>query len=142
MIALLFVVLVALADRTTKAVTLAFPMATQQLIGSVLTFESSVNIGGPLGFPIPLSVSLGLGVLLTVMLFMVAVLEERELDQVLLVGVMVGLLSNTYDRFQFGYVLDTLRLTPGLAFNIADLLIVTGAVVVGVRLVRREERAA
>lgn len=137
MIALLAVTLIALLDRLTKALALMTPTVTVPLVGSFLTFQPAVNLGGVLRMPLPVSVQLGLAFGLILALFALAVSEADRRTQTFILSVVLGLLSNTYDRWRFGYVIDTLRLAPGLALNVADVLILIGVVFASARLLYR-----
>ncbi|MFH1207202.1 MAG: signal peptidase II [Patescibacteria group bacterium] len=51
--------------------------------------------------------------------------------------IIIGAFSNALDRLKYGYVVDYMTLTGWPIFNIADVLILAGAVWLAVRVIRR-----
>lgn len=136
MLGLILVVVVSLIDRLTKAIALIAFTKTVSLIDGVLLFAPTMNTNGFLGLPLQANLSFILAAILCLALLWQAVSSAKPTDQYLILGIVLGVLSNTYDRWHLGYVVDTLSLWPGLSFNLADVLILTGVVGVMVRIVK------
>lgn len=126
MLGFLLIVAIAIADRLTKALALAKPLAAMPLIGKALTFESGINKLGPLGLNIPLFLFFSLSIVLSTILIVLVWSESSASNRALLLGAFFGVVSNSYDRLQYGHIIDTLKLVGSLSFNLADLLIVVG----------------
>lgn len=127
------VVAVAVVDRLTKALALAVPERSVAVVPRLLSLETAANVAGPFGVPLPMAISLALALTVALALGYFAATERQAIDRALVAAVVLGILSNAYDRFTLGYVVDTLRLAPGLAFNVADAAIVVGVVAVSLR---------
>lgn len=126
--AILLVVAI-LLDRLLKAVIHDRPDFYQPLIGEYLTLEHSLNINGPLGINVPSGLLFGVAIVVLVGLTFLFFWETRYRERILLLTVFAGVASNTIDRFIEGHVIDVFRIAPGLIFNIADLMIVGGVLV-------------
>lgn len=115
-------------DRISKAVIGVRPDFYQPVIGDHFVLLHSLNSQGPLGlnFEINFLLALAIVVLLAVSFFLY--LENKYVNRILWLAIFAGVLSNTVDRFMYGYVIDVFRLTPGLIFNIADVMLVVGVV--------------
>ncbi|MFA5954304.1 MAG: signal peptidase II [Patescibacteria group bacterium] len=124
-------------DRLTKVLAVQNSTLKASIIPHVLSVTSAVNTAGPLGLPISGGVFFVLSFVVASLLFVFVFFEERRSNQALFLAIIVGILSNTIDRMQYGYAIDVLRLEPGLVFNIADLLIVGGVVLLFSRLVHQ-----
>ncbi len=130
MAGIFLVSVVAVIDRLLKSLALFDAQHVTTLIPGVLSFRVSLNEFGPLGLPLSSDLFLPLAIGMLLLLFVAVVQLHDHFEQVLLFGVFVGVLSNSFDRFLVGAVIDTLHLSTGLAFNLADLLIVMGAIVI------------
>lgn len=85
-----------------------------------------------MAFSLPLSptvvIPLSIFAILILLFFIIKGIKDRK--GTLLIGlwlILVGALSNLFDRLAYGYVVDFLRLWPISYFNLADLLILAGA---------------
>ncbi|WP_148668992.1 signal peptidase II [Mycoplasma sp. ATU-Cv-508] len=79
---------------------------------------------------VPPAAFAGVGTVLALLVFLIAVLNRRKIVAFCLAITLAGLLGNTLDWYIFGYVRDVIY-TPWAdrgTFNIADVLIVGGAV--------------
>jgi len=117
-------------DRLLKALAFVSPSATTvPLVDGILSFGLEVNTTGPLGLPLAPVVPM---VVAAVFLCLVPILWSQLAvwDRRLVLVLSAGVIANAYDRFCFGYIIDTLHLTlpslPSLTFNVADLLIIVG----------------
>jgi len=122
-------------DRLTKVFALQHPTLNTMLVPHVVSLTSAVNAVGPLGLPLTGELFFIFSFVVAALLFIFALFEERRSTQAIIFAIVVGILSNTIDRMSYGYAIDVLRVTPGLVFNIADLLIVGGFIILFPRLV-------
>lgn len=142
---LFFVVaLGALIDRATKTLAINQPTTVAPLIGGVFSFEPGVNERGPLGFTVADSLFFILAVALLAMLIILIRTEAAPINRALLAGALFGIASNSYDKFRYGHIVDTLRLVGGLSFNLADVLIIIGvaSVIIRYRWPRQQEQSS
>lgn len=129
-VTIISLVLAAVVDRAAKIFLVAHPGYELTIVPRVLSFELVANSTGPLGLPISPNV-------VFVLLFSLAAAVALACctsgsHRILVLFVTIGVASNTYDRSTLGFVVDTLRLSTGLAFNLADLYITLSLVVWGV----------
>lgn len=125
--AILLVVAIFL-DRISKAVIGVRPDFFQPIIGDHFSLLHSLNSKGPLGLNFELTFLTTLAVTVLVVVSFFLYVENRYVNRILWLAIFAGVLSNTVDRFMYGYVVDIFRLTPGLIFNIADVMLVVGVV--------------
>lgn len=125
MLLFLLIAVVFVLDRLTKALALMWPMYSFPLVSSLLTFDPAVNNRGPLGIPIPFFLFLSLSLMIAAVIFFLVWSEPAPINRSLLAGVLLGVVSNSFDRFKFGHIVDVFRLAGGMSFNLADVLIVT-----------------
>lgn len=126
----ILLVLAIFFDRLSKVLIGAQADFSQPLIPNFLSFEHALNAQGPLGISVPSGFLLWGGVLVLLGLGVLVYFETRSLQRILLLTVFAGVLSNTFDRLIDGYVVDVLKLSPGLIFNIADIMILVGVIVI------------
>jgi lipoprotein signal peptidase len=125
--AILLVVAI-LADRILKVLIGMRPDFYQPILGNHLTLQHALNVHGPLGINLPSGLLFGLAFVVLISLVVLIYIETNYTYRILLLTVFVGVFSNTLDRLSVGYVIDVFRITPGLIFNVADLMIVIGVV--------------
>ena len=113
-----------------------------ELLGSLLTLRHVLNEGAFLGMGSDLNDTLKLIVLLilpTIVLGFVVyhMIKEKSMDRLSLIGfscVVGGGISNVFDRFVYGHVIDFLHMDFGFVrtgiFNAADLSVTTGMVLI------------
>lgn len=121
-------------DRIIKLIAFHLSPASH---GGLFFVSYFLNRVGPLSSPLPTWLLLALGVLAVAAVFVFAVLAWRSGSSGALVGlalVLTGGLSNLLDRFAYGGVIDLFHLTlwGTLSFNLADLGLVVGLVLVAV----------
>ena len=58
--------------------------------------------------------------------------------EIALLLIIIGAASNLYDRLQVGFVVDYLNFVYWPVFNLADAMIGAGAIVIGVRLLKKK----
>ncbi|MFH0804935.1 MAG: signal peptidase II [Patescibacteria group bacterium] len=98
------------------------------------------NQGIAYGIPLPLPVLIVLVSVILIVTVAVGIHAFRRTDQRLLWGaalIFCGAAANAIDRIRYGWVVDTFVLTGWPVFNVADLMILAGAVLVAVHLIRR-----
>ncbi len=122
--------LLALIDQTLKYLARTNDDFTWYILNPYLGWEYFENTGIAFSLPVPQSV------IITISAGVIAILSYTLVRTVLLgrmrvfcatVLIMFGAISNFLDRILFGFTIDYLRVYTGV-FNIADVLIVVGAV--------------
>jgi len=101
------------------------------LIGDILKFNFAKNFG--IAFSIPFSGFVLNFVIIIIILILAYILfysfkKERYLLVCLLTFIVFGAISNMVDRGLYGFVIDYLDLKYFTVFNLADVMIVGGAV--------------
>jgi len=101
------------------------------LIGDILKFNFAKNYG--IAFSIPFSGFVLSLVIVIIILILIYILlhsfkKGRYLLVCLLTFIVFGAISNMLDRILYGFVIDYLDLKYFTVFNIADIMIVGGAV--------------
>jgi signal peptidase II len=96
-------------------------------------FSLSFSTNKYIAFSLPLSgviLEIFIVALIAFLLFcFFAFLKKRQYDIVVpLTFIILGAISNMLDRLKFGYVVDYFNLKWFTIFNIADIMIVTGAI--------------
>jgi signal peptidase II len=67
-----------------------------------------------------------------------SLLKKDALATSALIILLLGAGANFYDRLVYGYVIDYLQLPPWLVFNLADLLVVGGALLLGLQELKKK----
>ncbi len=100
----------------------------QQIIGDLLLFNFVPNYN--IAFSLPFS---GLGLNIIISLIIVALLiyliHAKDLEKYALYLIIFGAISNIIDRWYYGYVIDYLDLKWFTIFNLADVLICCGTII-------------
>ena len=122
---------------------------------NVLPREGIFVIPGMTGFVlernqgIAYSISLPLTFLLIVVIIIILVLmallirayRRGEVEVVMAFSLIIaGAVSNLLDRLQYDYVVDMLVLTSWPVFNLADLMILAGAVWLVIKIARKQKK--
>lgn len=84
------------------------------------------NYGIAFSIPIPVSISITISTLLIGYFTLAAARQALEPASLAASAVIVGALSNLYDRLTLGYVVDYILLFGRSAINFADILIIVG----------------
>lgn len=136
------ITIVAITDRLTKTLALVNTASAAVLPAGLLSFEPGINKLGPLGIIVPHYLFFILAAVLIVTLFVLIWSETEPTDRALFAGALLGIASNSYDKFRYGHIVDAFRLIGGLSFNLADVLIVIGimGVVLRYRWPRQQEQ--
>lgn len=129
-------------DRFLKS--LALTMETghfQTLVGSLLTFQFTANYQA--AFSLPLAATwlkvIGATVILALLSYIIYLIKNKDrADQLLPTGlILLGAISNYYDRLAYGYVIDYWALKYFTVFNLADVMISWGALWLIWRTIKR-----
>ena len=127
----LLILAIFLLDRVTKE------LAEKRVLSlgnsnSLLKFSLVHNYGAALGIDIPLFLLIILSIAAMVFLF---IIFERH--PFLGIGfILGGLLGNLYDRVFYGYVIDFIYIKNFYVFNLADVFITVGGVMVFLKLIK------
>lgn len=127
----LVVLLIFLLDRITKE--LAERGYFSRLnIDFLLSFYLTHNYGVAFGIDIAQKIIL----IFNFLALIVLVLLYRKFGFIGLAFILGGLLGNLYDRVFYGYVIDFIHLRDFFVFNLADLFISLGGVLVFFKLIK------
>jgi len=98
------------------------------------TANYNISFSLPLGgdFLIPIII-LAILAIISLILYLIIKKKGHWLDIYLLTFILFGAISNILDRLFFGYVIDYLELKYFTVFNLADMIIVGGAVGIIIR---------
>ena len=118
-------------DRFLKALALINQERQFNLIGEILKFNYKANYY--IAFSLPLS---GRALLILLILIISALLlsglfywfRQKHDESALIFLIVLGASSNLFDRLKYGYVVDYLDLKYFTVFNLADVIIVTGVI--------------
>ncbi|NLY56230.1 MAG: signal peptidase II [Firmicutes bacterium] len=120
------------------------PGRSINLIPGVLKLTYLRNTGAAFGFlahETEFLVSVGILAVLAVFYFLRRLPVERRWTRYGLSLGLAGAIGNLLDRVRYGYVVDMFQLKhwPGV-FNLADVLIISGGILVIIELLRLDER--
>ena len=94
-------------------------------------FASNPNIA----FSLPIS-GIFLNIMIPIILVIIIMIvlktwrENNLIDSLAMVNIFLGAVSNYYDRLIYGYVIDFFDMKYFTIFNVADIMIVVGAIVI------------
>lgn len=137
-IAVFFVIL----DRFLKSLAMSdYLFANFSLFGSIFSFNFVPNYN--IAFSLPLA-GLGLNVLILLIIaillyFFVYLLDRKDKTSYYIGFVLLGAISNYFDRIQYGYVIDYFDLKYFTVFNVADIMIVVGCLLLLINEVKKEK---
>jgi len=100
------------------------------------------NLGIAFGIHLPVALIVIAGIIILAIVGFVAVysLRHRMLDWFYpLTLIFAGGASNLYDRIAYGHTIDYFYLWPYSFFNIADVLIITGCVIILVHFIKSKK---
>lgn len=122
-------------DRILKLLALNFKTTQPfQLIKNIISFQFTAN--SYMAFSLPLG-GLLLNILITAVvillliyiIYLISYKSERQSEIIFLSIIFAGALSNIFDRLLYGYVVDYLELKYFTVFNLADVMISGGAII-------------
>ena len=116
-------------DRFLKVLAVNLAGRQYDIIGDVFKFSLTKN--SYIAFSLPLSgfwlnLIIGLVILILIYYLVRAWTRGESLIAVSLLAVVLGAVSNLFDRLRFGYVIDYFDLKYFTVFNLADALIISG----------------
>jgi len=132
-ILLLVLSILILTDQLSKFIVRAYLLMPQSLIGDFLILEKSQNTGIAFGLKINQNLIL-LGTI--ILLFFVLKIVKKELDttkklsQASILLILAGAISNFMDRLTVGSVTDFISFNFWPSFNLADIFIVVGVLMI------------
>ena len=117
--------------------------APRKLIGNIFSFHPTANYYMAFSFPfsgplLNIFVSLIVIALISYVLHLKKNKKKRKSEMVLLIFILLGALSNLTDRWTNGYVIDYLELRNFTVFNIADVMISAGALLLILKNIRNK----
>jgi len=129
-------------DRFLKIYALSYLDGNQiKLIGDIFKLNLAKNTGIAFSIPIP-QLALIIFTLIIIVIILYYWLKNINIRQykiaIPLTFILFGAISNIYDRIVYGFVIDYFDLKFYSIFNLADSLIVIGAIYVGFQLLRKD----
>lgn len=134
-----------IGDRALKALALQ-QVEAKLLLGKLFLFNFTKNYN--ISFSLPLSgpilniliIAIILGLILVIYKL---ILKEKclSLKSLLLTFILFGAISNMVDRLQYGYVIDYLELKYFTVFNLADVMISIGVLILIFKLLKTDKYA-
>jgi signal peptidase II len=117
-------------DRAIKVFSLSHP-GNFQVIGDILKFDPIENKN--IAFSLPLNgvwleVMIAAIIIFLLFIFVDSIKKQTLVKACFLLIIILGAASNLHDRIVFGAVIDYLDLKYFTVFNLADVMIVTGAI--------------
>lgn len=133
-----------IADRYLKFLALNQSAGSYvKLVGNMFLFNFTKNYN--ISFSLPLGglvlmfvVILIILSLISLILYLIIKKKSNWLDIALLTFILFGAISNMLDRILFGYVIDYLELKYFTVFNLADMMIVGGAIGIIIKSFRKK----
>lgn len=124
-----------IADRYLKIIAVGLVQASPiKLVGDIFSFHFTANYY--LAFSIPLSgrimsalIIIIIATLIYYIFYLIVNKKARPGEILLLTIIVLGAISNILDRFSYGYVIDYLELKYFTVFNLADMMISGGALI-------------
>ena len=129
------------ADRFAKAA--AHADARFDIVPGVFSFSGEINTGIAWGITVlPAAIFWVItAVLIVCILFTLRAWSNKNYFMAAaLLGIDLGAASNLVDRIMYGSVIDYLTIGGFLTFNLADLMVVSGVSMIGVRLIFRRQQ--
>lgn len=124
-----------IADRWLKIIALNLRHSVPiKLIGDIFTFSFVPNYYMAFSLPVG-GLILNLAVLLVItalaifIFYLINKNPARRLDIIFLTIILIGAISNIFDRLAYGFVIDYLSLKYFTIFNLADVMISGGALI-------------
>ncbi len=130
---LIIAAFLALLDQLLKNVSIRHFTIPVKIIDNLFTLTYVENTGIAFGIALPYLLIILINVLLVAGLIYLA---DRELDikkktaQIPLALIIGGALGNIYDRLSYGYVIDFISIWKWPAFNLADIYITVGVLLI------------
>jgi signal peptidase II len=128
-------------DRFFKVLAFTGQAMEFNIVGDLLKFAYKANYYIAFSLPLAGSFLLILVVLIIVglIIYGLVIFKKHEFIRLMpLVIIILGASSNLYDRIKYGFVIDYLDLKYFTVFNLADVMIVTGVILLIIMLYKKE----
>lgn len=133
-----------IADRYFKALAIHYFSSGGSigLIGKIFSFHFATN--NYIAFSLPLgghlaTIIIGL-IIISLLYYIIRLIASKnsQINEILLLTIIVlGAISNILDRLQYGYVIDYLSLRYFTVFNLADIMISIGCIILILKKINR-----
>lgn len=142
---LIVVAMFFIGDRILKVLAINQPEeSVRKIIGHIFYFSFTPNYYIAFSLPlrgILLNIIIGLAIILMIFFLINSLIKKRNnWVSIGLAGVILGAVGNYYDRLKFDYVIDYLYLKYFTVFNLADVLITLGAIIILIQLYKKPSR--
>lgn len=136
------IILFASFDRLLKfLVAKNYFVGNPEIFGDVLKLSFAKNYNIAFSIPVGgwiLNIIIALIILWLVGYFFLLLSKDKYIQSVFTISVLLGAISNFYDRLKFGFVIDYLDLKYFTVFNLADAMIVLGVLGIGWMMVYKK----
>lgn len=130
-------------DRFFKIFALANRTYEFNLFGEILKFNYTPNYYIAFSLPLAgqaLEILIALIILALIWLWLKTFLRRNYVKLTALTAIILGAGSNLFDRLKYGYVIDYLDLKYFTVFNLADVMIVAGVILLLFKLDKKSSR--
>ena len=143
---IIFIILISICiDQIVKQVIIKNILNSSiEVIKGVLNFTYVENTGGAYGIGSNnILIFIIINIIILGILMKFAISKREEIDTISLIAIsliIAGGMGNLVDRVARGYVVDFIDINPTLkypVFNIADIFVVTGCIVIAIELIYR-----
>ena len=143
---IIFIILISICiDQIVKQIVIKNVFNSSiQIIKGVLNFTYVENTGGAYGIGSNnILIFIIINIIILGILMKFAISKREEIDTISLIAIsliIAGGMGNLIDRVARGYVVDFVDINPALkypVFNIADIFVVTGCIVIAIELIYR-----
>ncbi|MBU2523578.1 signal peptidase II [Patescibacteria group bacterium] len=128
-------------DMLTKKIAVAYFEQPLRIIGDFVRFVYSENYGIAFSIPLkgPLLIAGNLIILALIVIMGSRYLElNQRLNSVAFALIIGGALGNIFDRITQGYVIDFIAIYKYPVFNIADVALTVGAIILAAQLIKNK----
>lgn len=125
------VVILVLTDQIFKNAILAFLSSGTVSANNYISWEIYKNYGIVFGIPFPNGLFYFAILIFLILLFAGRFFDHRRLDGRQIIGLvflLAGAAGNIIDRLRWGYIIDFINVKNVLVFNLADVFIAAGAI--------------
>ncbi|NQV00316.1 MAG: signal peptidase II, partial [Parcubacteria group bacterium] len=112
-----------LFDRVLKLLIINIPDSGIFLIPKILSLEFYKNYGAAFGLKIPIFLIVAFSIIIISVILFLAKKKRKKTPEWVFLFLILGSLSNIFDRIYYGYVIDTFNFLNFSFFNIADGMI-------------------
>lgn len=123
----------ALLDQFSKYLVEKYLQSPYPIFGNFFELEYSQNTGIAFGLPIPQIILIPVAFILMIFIFFFAKKElnlEKNISKTAIALILGGALGNLIDRLVYGYVIDFIAVWEWPNFNLADIYISVGVLLI------------